>query len=139
MTVSKPGGTQQLSAVGRPGLPRFLSISCRTGRADHRIAFDFGGLDYPGVGPEHAYLKDIGRTEYRPITDVGRWTRFGCCAAWKGSFPNRIRARGRGCHQVRAGVGCRIGDRGEPVRARGQDVETAAKWFGMLDEGQASS
>jgi tryptophan synthase beta chain len=27
------------------------------------------GLDYPGVGPEHAYLKDSGRAEYVPITD----------------------------------------------------------------------
>ena len=27
------------------------------------------GLDYPGVGPEHAYLKDIGRAEYVPVTD----------------------------------------------------------------------
>ena len=27
------------------------------------------GLDYPGVGPEHAYLKDIGRAEYVAITD----------------------------------------------------------------------
>jgi tryptophan synthase beta chain len=27
------------------------------------------GLDYPGVGPEHAYLKDIGRVEYLAITD----------------------------------------------------------------------
>lgn len=27
------------------------------------------GLDYPGVGPEHAYLKDIGRAEYVPISD----------------------------------------------------------------------
>jgi tryptophan synthase beta chain len=27
------------------------------------------GLDYPGVGPEHAYLNDIGRAEYRSITD----------------------------------------------------------------------
>lgn len=27
------------------------------------------GLDYPGVGPEHAYLHDIGRAEYVPITD----------------------------------------------------------------------
>ena len=28
------------------------------------------GLDYPGVGPEHSYLKDIGRAEYRPVTDA---------------------------------------------------------------------
>ena len=27
------------------------------------------GLDYPGIGPEHAYLHDIGRAEYVPITD----------------------------------------------------------------------
>ena len=27
------------------------------------------GLDYPGVGPEHAYLHDIGRAEYVPVTD----------------------------------------------------------------------
>ena len=27
------------------------------------------GLDYPGVGPEHAYLRDIGRAEYVPVTD----------------------------------------------------------------------
>jgi len=28
------------------------------------------GLDYPGVGPEHAYLKDSGRVNYVPITDM---------------------------------------------------------------------
>ena len=27
------------------------------------------GLDYPGVGPEHAYLRDIGRAQYIPVTD----------------------------------------------------------------------
>ena len=26
-------------------------------------------LDYPGVGPEHSYLKDIGRAEYHSVTD----------------------------------------------------------------------
>ncbi|GFN30658.1 tryptophan synthase subunit beta [Paenibacillus xylaniclasticus] len=28
------------------------------------------GLDYPGIGPEHAYLKDTGRAQYVPITDA---------------------------------------------------------------------
>ena len=28
------------------------------------------GLDYPGVGPEHAHLKDIGRAQYAPVTDI---------------------------------------------------------------------
>ena len=27
------------------------------------------GLDYPGIGPEHAYLHDSGRAEYVPVTD----------------------------------------------------------------------
>ncbi|PSQ86770.1 MAG: tryptophan synthase subunit beta, partial [Bacteroidetes bacterium QH_2_63_10] len=27
------------------------------------------GLDYPGVGPEHAYLRDTGRVTYHPVTD----------------------------------------------------------------------
>lgn len=27
------------------------------------------GLDYPGIGPEHAYLREIGRAEYYPVTD----------------------------------------------------------------------
>lgn len=27
------------------------------------------GLDYPGIGPEHAYLKELGRAEYVPVTD----------------------------------------------------------------------
>ena len=43
---------------------------CRTttARSSKRIR-SRAGLDYPGVGPEHAYLKDIGRAEYVGITD----------------------------------------------------------------------
>ena len=29
------------------------------------------GLDYPGIGPEHAWLHSIGRAEYVPVTDEG--------------------------------------------------------------------
>src|SRR5439155_20284822 len=36
-------------------------------RETHSIA---AGLDYPGVGPEHAYLKDSGRAEYVAVTDA---------------------------------------------------------------------
>jgi tryptophan synthase beta chain len=36
-------------------------------RETHSIA---AGLDYPGVGPEHAYLKDVGRAEYYAVTDA---------------------------------------------------------------------
>ena len=31
------------------------------------------GLDYPGIGPEHAYLHDTKRAVYVPVTDVKRW------------------------------------------------------------------
>ena len=32
------------------------------------------GLDYPGVGPEHAYLRDTGRAKYVAITDAVSYT-----------------------------------------------------------------
>lgn len=31
--------------------------------------FTVNSLDYPGVGPEHSFLKDLGRAEYHSITD----------------------------------------------------------------------
>lgn len=37
------------------------------------------GLDYPGVGPEHAHLKDIGRAEYVPVTDEEAVNAFEYC------------------------------------------------------------
>ena len=42
------------------------------------------GLDYPGVGPEHAYLKDIGRADYVPITDDEAITAFHYIAKTEG-------------------------------------------------------
>lgn len=33
------------------------------------IYFSYDSLDYPGVGPEHSYLKDLGRAEYNSVTD----------------------------------------------------------------------
>jgi tryptophan synthase beta chain len=44
------------------------------------------GLDYPGVGPEHAYLSDIGRAEYRAITDAEAMYAFSFSAKLKESF-----------------------------------------------------
>ena len=45
------------------------------------------GLDYPGVGPEHAYLRDLGRGEYRPITDDAAMRAFRLLAATEGIIP----------------------------------------------------
>ena len=45
------------------------------------------GLDYPGVGPEHAYLKDIGRAEYVSITDDEALKTFHECCRIEGIIP----------------------------------------------------
>jgi tryptophan synthase beta chain len=45
------------------------------------------GLDYPGVGPEHAYLKDIGRAEYVGITDEEALVAFHRLCRTEGIIP----------------------------------------------------
>jgi len=45
------------------------------------------GLDYPGVGPEHAWLKDIGRAEYACITDQEALAAFHECCRTEGIMP----------------------------------------------------
>ena len=45
------------------------------------------GLDYPGVGPEHAYLHDIGRAEYRAITDDEAMYAFSLLSKTEGIIP----------------------------------------------------
>ncbi|MFW6412585.1 MAG: pyridoxal-phosphate dependent enzyme, partial [Oceanicaulis sp.] len=45
------------------------------------------GLDYPGIGPEHAYLHDVGRAEYRAATDDEALEMFQLCAKLEGIIP----------------------------------------------------
>jgi tryptophan synthase beta chain len=45
------------------------------------------GLDYPGIGPEHAWLHDIGRAEYVAITDVEALAAFKLCCELEGIIP----------------------------------------------------
>ena len=45
------------------------------------------GLDYPGVGPEHAYLHDIGRAEYVPVTDEEAVCAFEYLSRTEGIIP----------------------------------------------------
>ena len=45
------------------------------------------GLDYPGIGPEHAWLNDIGRAEYRTATDVEALEAFQLCSKLEGIIP----------------------------------------------------
>lgn len=92
------------------------------------------GLDYPGVGPEHAFLKDLGRTEYRPITDTEAMDAFGLLCRLEGIIPAIESAHAvAGTVQLAAELGpdaiilINMSGRGD------KDVETAARWFGLLD------
>ena len=45
------------------------------------------GLDYPGIGPEHAHLHDIGRAEYVPVTDEEAVEAFEYLSRMEGIIP----------------------------------------------------
>jgi tryptophan synthase beta chain len=45
------------------------------------------GLDYPGVGPEHAHLRDTGRVEYLPVTDADALDAFQYLSRKEGIIP----------------------------------------------------
>ena len=53
-------------------------------RETHSVS---AGLDYPGVGPEHAWLKDIGRAQYVSITDDEALAAFHDCCRIEGIIP----------------------------------------------------
>ncbi len=53
-------------------------------REAHSIS---AGLDYPGIGPEHAWLKDQGRVEYVSVTDDEALEAFQLCARMEGIIP----------------------------------------------------
>ena len=52
------------------------------------------GLDYPGVGPEHAFLRDSGRVRYVPITDTEALEAFQMCTKFEGIIPALESAHG---------------------------------------------
>ena len=61
------------------------------------------GLDYPGVGPEHAYLHDMGRAEYVPVTDEEAVWAFEYLAKTEGDHSgDRIGACSCSCNESRA-------------------------------------
>ncbi|HXI87827.1 MAG TPA: tryptophan synthase subunit beta, partial [Parvularculaceae bacterium] len=45
------------------------------------------GLDYPGIGPEHAWLHDVGRVQYQSATDEEALSMFQLCAKLEGIIP----------------------------------------------------
>ena len=90
------------------------------------------GLDYPGVGPEHAMLRDSGRAEYRPITDHQAMAAFETLSRMEGIMPAIESAHAlAGALDLARELGpdglilvCLSG-RGD------KDVQTAVRWFGL--------
>jgi len=121
-------------AAGTPGVlhgARTYVMQDKWGQTipSHSIS---AGLDYPGVGPEHAWLHDTGRAIYEPITDSEAMEAFALCSRTEGIIPAIETAHGL------AGV-IRLGQELGPnsvivlnLSGRGdKDVATAARWFGI--------
>jgi tryptophan synthase beta chain len=76
-------------AAGRPGVLHG-AMSYLLQDADGQVAPAHSisaGLDYPGVGPEHSYLKDIGRARYASVTDEEALAAFHRLSELEGIIP----------------------------------------------------
>jgi tryptophan synthase beta chain len=96
--------------------------------ATHSIS---AGLDYPGVGPEHAWLARSGRASYRAVTDAQAMEAFSLLCRTEGIIPALESAHAlAGALQVARDAGpdalllVNLSGRGD------KDVATASKWFG---------
>lgn len=93
------------------------------------------GLDYPSVGPEHSFLRDSGRAEYRYATDQQAMAAFELLCKTEGIIPAIESAHAlAGAMELGTELGpdalllVNLSGRGD------KDVHTAARYFGLLDE-----
>jgi len=119
---------------GSPGVlhgTRSYVLQDRNGQTveSHSIS---AGLDYPGVGPEHAYLHDIGRAEYRAITDDQAMEAFSLLCRTEGIIPAIETAHALAGAMI---IGREVGPDATlliNLSGRGdKDVQTAANYFGI--------
>ena len=93
------------------------------------------GLDYPGVGPEHAWLAESGRATYEPVPDAEAMDAFRLLCRTEGIIP-AIETAHALAGALRAGR--RLGPDGlvlVNLSGRGdKDVDTAARWFGLVSD-----
>jgi tryptophan synthase beta chain len=91
------------------------------------------GLDYPGVGPEHSWLKDLGRANYRGISDDEAMQALKLLAQTEGIIPaietaHALAGTLKLGKELAAGSSVLIN-----LSGRGdKDMETAAKYFGFI-------
>ncbi len=121
---------------GRPGVlhgARSYLLQDEDGQTveSHSIS---AGLDYPGVGPEHSWLADIGRAQYRPITDDEAMSAMRLLSMTEGIIPAIETA-----HALAGTIklGLELGPEATilvNLSGRGdKDMETAGKYFDILD------
>ncbi len=97
------------------------------------------GLDYPGVGPEHAWLQSIGRTEYQAVTDDEAMQAMRRLSQTEGIIPAIETAHGlAGTEKLGRELGpeahilVNLSGRGD------KDMETAARYFGLIGSDQSA-
>jgi tryptophan synthase beta chain len=99
------------------------------------------GLDYPGVGPEHAWLHDTGRAVYEPITDDEAMAAFQLLCRTEGIIPaietaHALAGAAKIVPRLREELGrtptivINLSGRGD------KDVHTAGAYFGILDQNE---
>jgi tryptophan synthase beta chain len=95
------------------------------------------GLDYPGVGPQHAWLHDTGRATYAPVVDADAMDAFALLCRTEGIIPAIESAHALAGALV---VGRELGpDAIVLVNLSGRgdkDVDTAARWFDVVSDEQ---
>ncbi len=91
------------------------------------------GLDYPGVGPEHAFLKDLGRAQYMGISDDEAMSAMKLMSRTEGIIPAIETAHAlagveklNGLLPAGSSVLVNLSGRGD------KDMETAGRYFGLL-------
>lgn len=96
------------------------------------------GLDYPGVGPEHSHLADIGRVTYLPVTDAQAMEAYAILSQLEGIIPAIESAHALAGALLlapeitkttpEASIVINLSGRGD------KDVSTAGTWFDILDD-----
>ena len=123
---------------GRPGVlhgARSMMLQDEDGQTveSHSIS---AGLDYPGVGPEHAWLASIGRASYLPVTDAEAMSALRLLSRTEGIIPAIESAHAlAGTLELGRKLGpdaiilVNLSGRGD------KDMETAGRYFDLLDAG----
>lgn len=123
--------------LGRPGVlhgAKSMMLQDEDGQTleSHSIS---AGLDYPGVGPEHAWLQEIGRAQYRAVTDAEAMDALMLLSRTEGIIPAI-----ESSHALAGSLtlGRELGSDATiliNLSGRGdKDMETAARYFGLIEK-----